>query len=135
MDFAAIVQRQRAFFQTGATRPIEFRRAQLEKLSVALTRDEDNLLAALNSDLRKSPSQAYTSEIGFLQAEIRSALKNLTKWSAASRRCTPWFVAPARGWVQPEPFGGALILGPWNYPVQLLLTPLVSASRRGIASC
>ena len=131
MDFAAIVQRQRAFFQTGATRPIEFRRAQLEKLSAALTRDEAKLLAALHSDLRKSPSQAYTSEIGFVQAEIRSALKNLKKWSTASRRRTPWFVAPARGWVQPEPFGGALILGPWNYPVQLLLTPLASAVAAG----
>jgi aldehyde dehydrogenase (NAD+) len=131
MEFAVIVQRQRAFFQTGATRPIEFRRAQLEKLSAALARHEATLLAALHTDLRKSPGQAYTSEIGFLQAEIRCALKRLANWTTPSRRRTPWFVAPARGWVQPEPFGGALILGPWNYPVQLLLTPLVSAVAAG----
>ena len=131
MEFAVIVHRQRAFFQTGATRPIEFRRAQLEKLSAALARYEPTLLAALHTDLRKSPGQAYTSEIGLLQAEIRCALKRLANWTTPSRRRTPWFVAPSRGWVQPEPFGGALILGPWNYPVQLLLTPLVSAVAAG----
>jgi aldehyde dehydrogenase (NAD+) len=131
MDFADLVYRQRAFFQTGATRPIEFRRAQLEKLSTALVRHEATLLAALHADLRKSPGQAYTSEIGLLQAEIRCALKRLANWTTPSRRRTPWFVAPSRGWVQPEPFGIALILGPWNYPVQLLLTPLVSAVAAG----
>ena len=131
MEFAVIVHRQRAFFQTGATRPIEFRRAQLEKLSTALARHEATLLAALHADLRKSPGQAYTSEIGLLQAEIRCALKRLANWTTPSRCRTPWFVAPARGWVQPEPFGIALILGPWNYPVQLLLTPLVSAVAAG----
>ena len=89
MEFAVIVQRQRAFFQTGATRPIEFRRAQLEKLSAALARHEARLLAALHADLRKSPGQAYTSEIGFLQAEIRCAVKNLRggpRRRAAKRR-------------------------------------------------
>jgi aldehyde dehydrogenase (NAD+) len=66
-----------------------------------------------------------------LQAEIRHALKNLSRWVAPMRCRTPWFVAPARGWVQAEPFGVALILGPWNYPVQLMLVPLVSAIAAG----
>lgn len=131
MDFAAIVQRQRAFFQTSATRALLYRRAQLEAFSAALARDETKLLAALHADLRKSPGQAYTSEIGFLQAEIRCAVKNLANWTALARRKTPWFVAPAHGWVQPEPFGVSLILGPWNYPLQLLLVPLVSAIAAG----
>jgi len=131
MEFAVIVHRQRAFFQTGATRPIEFRREQLRKISTALERHESHLLAALQVDLRKSSFQGYTSELGLLQAEIRHALKNLSRWIAPARRRTPWFVAPARGWVQPEPFGVALILGPWNYPIQLLLAPLVSAIAAG----
>ena len=63
--------------------------------------------------------------------KLRHALKHLSRWAAPVRRRTPWFVAPARGWVQPEPFGVALILGPWNYPVQLLLAPLVSAIAAG----
>ena len=131
MGYADIVHRQRAFFETGATRPPGFRREQLQKFSGALERHETSLLAALHADLRKSPLQGYTSEMGLLQAEIRHALKNLRPWAAASRGRTPWFAAPAQGWVQPEPLGVALILGPWNYPLQLLLTPLASAIAAG----
>jgi len=99
MDFADTVRRQRAFFETGATRSPDFRREQLRKFSAALARHEASLLAALHADLRKSHGQAYTSELGPLQAEIRHALKNLSRWTAPVRRRTPWFVAPARGWV------------------------------------
>ena len=131
MDFAATVHRHRAFFQTGATRALDFRREQLQKFSAALNQHEAKLLAALHADLRKSPVQGYTTELGLLQAEICHALKNLACWNAPMRCRTPWFVAPARGWTQPEPFGVALILGPWNYPIQLLLVPLVSAIAAG----
>jgi aldehyde dehydrogenase (NAD+) len=89
------------------------------------------LLSALQADLRKSPTQGYATEIGLAQAEIRHALKHLDRWARPQRRRTPWFVAPARGWVQSEPSGVALILGPWNYPVQLLINPLVSAIAAG----
>ena len=131
MDFAATIQRQRDFFRTGATRPLAFRRAQLERLAAALVRHEGALLEVLRADLGKSPFQGYSSELGLVQTEIRHALRHLRRWTAPSRLRTPWFVAPARGWVQAEPFGVALILGPWNYPVQLLLTPLVSAIAAG----
>ena len=131
MDFAAAVQRHRAFFQSGAPRPLEFRRAQLGILLGALEQNESALLAALHADLRKSPHQAVSSEFGLVLVEIRHALRHLRAWMSPARRRTPWFVAPARGWVQPEPFGVALILGPWNYPVQLLFTPLVSAIAAG----
>jgi aldehyde dehydrogenase (NAD+) len=131
MDFAASTQRQRAFFHTGATRPVDFRRAQLERLAGALEQHEASLLSALQADLGKSPGQGYASECGLVQMEVRHALRNLRRWAAPQRRRTPWFVGPARGWVQPEPFGVALILGPWNYPVQLLVTPLVSAIAAG----
>ena len=131
MNFADTVLCQRTFFETGATRALEFRRSQLQKLSTALERHESSLLAALQADLRKSPFEGYATELGLLQAEIRHALKNLSRWAAPVRCRTPWFVAPARGWVQLEPFGVALILGPWNYPVQLLLAPLVSAIAAG----
>ena len=131
MDYAAAIQRQRAFFQSGAPRALEFRWAQLKILLAALERNESALLAALYADLRKSPQQACSSEFGIVLAEIRHALRQLRAWMAPARRRTPWFVAPARGWVQPEAFGVALILGPWNFPVQLLLTPLVSAIAAG----
>jgi len=131
MDCAAFTQSQRAFFRTGATRAVEFRRAQLGRLAGALDRHEADLLAALQADLGKSPFQGYATELGPVQMEIRHALRNLRRWSAPRRRRTPWFVAPARGWVQAEPFGVALILGPWNYPLQLLVSPLVSAIAAG----
>ncbi len=131
MEFAATIQRQRAFFQSGATRSLAFRRARLKSLSLALEGNEDRILKALHDDLRKSPLQGYASELGLVQAEIRHALKNLQRWGVPVRRRTPLFVAPARGWIQAEPFGIALILGPWNYPAQLLLTPLVSAIAAG----
>ena len=131
MNFAATIQRQRDFFRTGATRPLAFRRAQLERLAAALEQHEAALLEALRADLGKSAFHGYSSELGLVQAEIRHALRHLRRWAAPSRRRTPWFVAPARGWVRAEPFGVALILGPWNYPVQLLLTPLVNAIAAG----
>jgi aldehyde dehydrogenase (NAD+) len=131
MDFGLLVQRQRAFFQTGSTQSLAFRRAQLKDLAAALDRHEASLLAALQADLHKSPFQAYSSELGWLQSEIRHTLTHLHRWAAPARARTPWLVAPARGWEQPEPFGLALILGPWNYPVQLLLAPLVSAMAAG----
>lgn len=131
MSFTAAIQNHRAHFATGGTRPLKFRRAQLQKLSVALKRHEASLLAALQTDLGKSPFQAFSTELGLIHAEIRHALNNLRRWSAPQWRPTPWFSAPARGWVQAEPLGVALILGPWNYPAQLLLTPLVSAITAG----
>ncbi len=94
-------------------------------------RHEAALLSALQADLGKSPFQGYASELGLVQMEIRHALRHLRRWAAPWSRRTPWFVAPAHGWVQPEPFGVTLILGPWNYPVQLLLSPLVSAIAAG----
>ena len=96
MNFADTVHRQRAFFETGATRALDFRRAQLQKFSAALARHEAGLLAALQADLRKSPFQGYASELGLLQAEIRHAQKHLPRWAAVTRRPAPWFVAPAR---------------------------------------
>jgi aldehyde dehydrogenase (NAD+) len=126
-----IVRRAREFFATGVTRPLAFRREQLQKLSAALQQHEPAVLAALQADLGKSPYQSLSSELGLVHAEINHALRHLARWAASSTRRTPWLVAPARGWVQPEPFGVALILGPWNYPVQLLLSPLVSAIAAG----
>lgn len=131
MSFTAAILRHRARFETGATRPLDFRRSQLQKFHAALERREPELLSALQSDLRKSLFQGYATELGLVQAEIRHALKHLHRWAAPQTCKTPWFVTPARGWVQPEPFGVALILGPWNYPAQLLLTPLVSAIAAG----
>lgn len=126
-----MVRQHRRFFQSGATRPLEFRLSQLDKLSAALHKFESRLLDALQLDLRKSPFQGYVTELGLVHAELRHARKHLCRWAAPSRRRTPWFVAPSSGWVQCEPLGVALIVGPWNYPASLMLMPLVSAIAAG----
>jgi aldehyde dehydrogenase (NAD+) len=131
MDFAAVVQRQRACFQSGATRPLEFRRAQLRKLHLAIEAREQPLIEALHADLRKSPLEAYLAEIGLVLGEIRHALRRLPAWMKPQRRPSPLLAWPAHGFIRPEPYGVALIIGPWNYPLQLLLSPLAGALAAG----
>lgn len=126
-----LVQRQRAFFQSGDTRPLEFRRAQLRKLQDALVAHESVLLQALHADLRKSAHDAYFGEIGFILSEVRYAIRHLPCWIKPQRRRIPLLAWPGKGFILPEPFGLALIIGPWNYPLQLLLLPLVGAVAAG----
>ena len=131
MDFTPLIERQRSFFQSGATRSSEFRRERLRTLLDAITAHESALLDALHADLRKSPQEAYASEIGFVLSEIRHALRHLDSWMKPERRRAPLMAWPARATIRPEPFGVALIIGPWNYPLQLLLSPLVGAIAAG----
>ena len=131
MDLAQLIGRQRAYFRTGATRPAGHRRAQLQKLHDALLTHEPALLAALHADLRKSAYEAYTTELGLVLSEVRHALRRLSAWMKPQRRRSPLLAWPARAFIQPEPYGVALILGPWNYPLQLLLSPLVGALAAG----
>jgi aldehyde dehydrogenase (NAD+) len=131
MVFTGTVQRQRLFFQSGATRSQEYRSAQLGKLDDALVTHEAALLAALHADLRKSAHEAYATEIGLVLSEIRHARRRLGGWMKPLRRRTPLLAWPARGYTRPEPRGVALIIGPWNYPLQLLFAPLVGAMAAG----
>ncbi|KAB2639671.1 MAG: aldehyde dehydrogenase [Verrucomicrobia bacterium] len=131
MNFKAIIARQREFFQSGATRAPEFRRAQLLKLAELLESHEAKLLAALHADLRKSAHDAYASEIGFVHGEIRYALRHLASWMKPQRRRSPMLGWPASSYIHPQPYGLALIIGAWNYPLQLLLSPLVGAIAAG----
>ncbi len=121
----------RHFFESGATRDLDFRRDQLRKLAGALETCETQLHDALYADLHKSSLDAYTSETGYVQSDIRHALKNLSRWSRAKRVPVPAGVWPASGRVIPEPKGVVLIIGPWNYPAQLVLSPLVAAIAAG----
>jgi aldehyde dehydrogenase (NAD+) len=131
MDFSSLIDRQRVFFQSGATRSLEFRQAQLLKLAGVMRDREALLLQALQADLRKSPHEAYATEMGLVMSEIVHACRHLRAWMKPQRRRSPLLTWPARAFVQPEPYGVALIIGPWNYPVQLLLSPLVGTIAAG----
>ncbi len=131
MDCASIVQRQRAYFLTGATRALAFRQTQLKSLHDALHSQADAIAAALHADLRKSPQEAWTTETGLVLSEIDYSLRHLPAWMRRQRRGTPLAVWLAQGFIEPSPLGVALIIGPWNYPLQLMLAPLVGALAAG----
>lgn len=128
---SALIERQRRHFRTGATLPVEARLSALRALRRAIVEHEDQILAALREDLGKPCAEAYTSEIAFLYLEIDHALKRLRRWMRP--RLAAWDVAQFPGWgrVHREPYGVSLIVGPWNYPFQLLLAPLVGALAGG----
>ena len=130
-DFAIpeLVQRQRSFFSTGQTKPIEFRIAQLQKLLKAIVKHQDEIVAAAQEDLGRPAFEAYF-EIASI-SDIKLALKNLKSWMKPTKVRTSIDQFPGSAWIQPEPLGVALIIGPWNYPFQLMISPLVGAIAAG----
>lgn len=135
MDFSDLVSAQRARFATGRNRPLAFRLAQLERLQQMLSVAEAELLNALRTDLGKSPLEAYTTELGVVSTDIEHAVRRLAGWMRPRRVAVPPIAWPARACRVPEPLGVALIIGPWNYPLQLLLSPLVGALAAGNCVC
>ena len=131
MDIQELVRAQRAYFDTGATRPYAFRLAQLKKLQQALRDNEQLLEQAMMQDFRKAPMEVYMCETGMVLEELRFHLKHLKGWMRERAVPTPLAQFPAKSFVSPEPYGVALIISPWNYPVQLCLSPLVGAISGG----
>jgi aldehyde dehydrogenase (NAD+) len=127
----ALLEKQRAYFRTGETLPVATRRTCLEQLRGAIEAHEGEILSALHDDLKKSPQQAYTTEVGWVLGDIKHALSGLSDWVRPSHARSPLMLWPAKSKVLVEPYGVALILGPWNYPFQLLLSPWVSAIAAG----
>ncbi|NMC69826.1 MAG: aldehyde dehydrogenase family protein [Myxococcales bacterium] len=128
---AVVLEAQRRFFAGGGTRSVERRRDRLRRLRDAVERHADQLLAALHEDMRKPPLEAWTSELQLVLDEASFALRRVARWAAPRRVPTSWLHLPASSRIEPEPLGTVLILGPWNYPVQLLLAPLVGALAAG----
>ncbi len=131
MDFTALVAAQRQYFHTGATRSATLRRLMLDMLERAILAHEEELLAALEADLGKSRFEGYMSELGMVLGELRHAKNHLERWARPQKKPSPLALFPARSTVVAEPYGVALILSPWNYPVQLTLVPLISALAAG----
>lgn len=126
-----IVDQQKEFFRSGATLDIRFRRQMLEKLLSAMTKWEKKISDALWTDLHKSYEEAYLTEISIVTGEIRNHMANVRKWSRRKRAHSPLKLFPSRSYIVKEPLGNTLIISPWNYPVQLLLNPLVGAISAG----
>jgi aldehyde dehydrogenase (NAD+) len=127
----ALIDKQRAFFKSGATRDISFRKGQLRTLKEALCRYEKDIVQAVYDDLRRPATEAYFGETLFLESEINYTLKHLHRWVKTRHVATPLMHSPGRSEILPEPYGVALVLAPWNYPFLLLLDPLVGIIAAG----
>ena len=122
---------QQQYFRSGATLPLCFRRQMLRKLSNAMHEYEKPLAEALWIDLHKSYEEAYLTELSIVYGEIRNHLRHLSSWAKPERKSSPLAILPASSRIIKEPLGNTLIIAPWNYPVQLLLNPLVGAISAG----
>lgn len=126
-----LVEKQFRFFNSGKTRDLSFRREALLKLKAALVKNEQELMQALWADLHKSSFETYAHELGQVLNEIDAHLRNLKRWARPSKRRTPLALLPSRSRIIKEPYGNVLIISPWNYPLLLLIDPLVGAIASG----
>ncbi len=123
--------KQESYFRSGATLDVRTRKANLVAFEKAVLKWEKPLCEALWKDLHKSYEESYIAEVSILLGEIRTHIRNVGKWTRPQRRPTPMKLFPSRSKIISEPLGTALIISPWNYPVQLLLTPLVGVISSG----
>jgi aldehyde dehydrogenase (NAD+) len=121
----------RKFFDSGKTRSFDFRKKQLLKLRDVIKQHEEQIFRALFDDLKKSPEECWVTENGFVLAEISNTLKNLESWMMTEDVGTNLLNLPSKSFIMSEPLGVVLIISPWNYPMQLLLTPLIGAIAAG----
>jgi aldehyde dehydrogenase (NAD+) len=125
------LQLLRNFYESYHTSSYQFRKQQLQILKAAVLRHEKELYDALYSDLKKNVEESWVTEVGFLVAEINHTLKHLHRWMKRQKVSTNLMNLPSRSFIYKEPLGVVLIIGPWNYPLQLLFTPLVGALAAG----
>lgn len=121
----------RRYFQSGVTRAYAFRKQQLLALKNTVQKYEEEIYTALYSDLKKSREECWVTENGFFLAELNDALKNLKRWMEPEAVSTNLLNFPSSSKLCKEPLGVVLIIGPWNYPLQLLFTPLIGAIASG----
>ncbi|GAB6494994.1 aldehyde dehydrogenase family protein [Bacillus sp. UMTAT18] len=131
IDINNILEEHKEFFHTGSTKTLQFRLEQLRKLKDGIQRYEKRIIEALYKDLGKSEFEAYVTEVGFLLDSINNTMKNLKKWMKPEKVKTPFTLWPAKSFIMKEPYGTVLIIGPYNYPFQLLIEPLIGVIATG----
>ena len=131
MNGVNTLQSIQAFYDAGNTRSYAFRIEQLKKLRNAVIEHEEEIYTALKKDLNKSKEECWITENGILLSEINGAIRKLKKWMRPRRVRTNILNFPSSSFIYPEPRGVTLIIGPWNYPFQLLMIPLVGSMAAG----
>ena len=119
------------FFHTDITKSIDFRKTQLQNLKLAIEQREASINEALRLDLNKSEFEAFTTEVGFCLSSINHTLKYLSSWANPRKVSSPLLNFFSKSQIIPEPLGTVLIIGPYNYPFQLVIEPLIGALAAG----
>lgn len=127
----ASLQSLRSSFQSGTSRRYKSRIALLHQLRDSLMRHEEPVYDALWKDLRKNKEETWVTELGFVISELNATIKHLHHWMQPEKAATNLLNIPSKSYIHSEPLGAVLIIGPWNYPLQLLFTPLVGALAAG----
>lgn len=125
------LQDLRNFYNSGSTQCYEFRKSQLQALEGAVKKYDEEINAALFLDLKKSQEETWATETGLLLGEIKYAIKHLIQWMKPKKVASGLVTFPSSGKIYRDPLGVVLIISPWNYPLQLLLVPLVGAIAAG----
>ncbi len=130
-SYSSEVQNLHHYHQQGHCHPLEWRKQQLQQLKTMLLENEAAFLQALNDDLGKPAMEAWSMEIAYVTNDIDHCIANLKRWSKPRKVPTPLAAQPASSFIQPEPLGTVLIIGAWNYPLQLTLAPLTTTLAAG----
>ena len=130
-DVCDVLALQRAYFESGATLPVSFRCAMLERLYKAIKANEKKIAGALYEDLGKADYESYMCEIGLALSEISYMRKNVKRWAKPQKRKTPLSHFRAKSYTLSVPYGNTLIMSPWNYPFLLTVSPLANAIAAG----
>jgi aldehyde dehydrogenase (NAD+) len=128
-----VVATARNAFESGKTRPLAWRKAQLVAMIKMLEENADEFSAALKQDLGRGTEEAWLYDIGFSITEIELIIKNLKKWTEPRKVSTPLVSMPGSSHRIPQPLGVVLVIAPWNYPIQLLMIPVAGAIAAGNA--
>ena len=130
-DINLIFKNQKEFFESGKTINVDYRIKNLKKLNDIIKKNEDKILNELKKDLGKSNFEGYVTEVGILYDDINIHIKNVKKWSSEEKRKSPIVYYPSKSYIYKEPYGVTLIIGPFNYPFQLVIAPLIGAISAG----
>jgi aldehyde dehydrogenase (NAD+) len=133
LDYSPLVDELRRGFTSGMTRSLEWRRSQLRQIQRMLKEGEEELLAALATDLGKPTLEGWAADIGLVSAEIDYLHDHLAEWMKPEKVRVPMVAQPGKATIVAEPLGVALVIAPWNYPVQLSVLPMAAALAAGNA--
>ena len=128
-----VVAKTRSAYESGKTRPLAWRKTQLQACVRMLQENADQFAEALATDLGRGPEEAWLYDIGFSITEIELMIKNLKKWTEPRKVSTPMVSLPGSSHRVPQPLGVVLVIAPWNYPIQLLVIPVAGAIAAGNA--